>query len=105
MIYKDGKVYSPRSRNILWGISLKVLTEILAEMGIPFIEEDIMVFDAINADEAWLTTSPYCIAPVKSLNGIEIGDGKHDMWRKILDRWSAAVGKDLYSEITDSKPF
>lgn len=105
VIYKDGKVYSPHSRNILAGVSLKVLTEILADMGIPFIEDDIMVFDAVNADEAWLTTSPYCMAPVKSINGIEVGDGKTDMWRKILNKWGELVGKDLYSEIVDSEPF
>ena len=33
MIYRDGQVVSPRRDNILWGISLTVLGEILEEMG------------------------------------------------------------------------
>jgi branched-chain amino acid aminotransferase len=103
VIFRDGKVISPRSRNILWGISLQVLTEILAKMGIEFVEDDISVFDAVNADECWLTTSPYCIAPVKSLNGIDICSGKPGaMWRRILANWSDLVQKDLYLEITES---
>jgi len=105
LIYKDGKVVSPRSRNILWGISLQVVTELLSEMGIPFIQDDILLFDAVNADEAWLTTSPYCIAPVRSINGIEIGSGRNEMWRMILDKWSKLVEKDLYEEIVSSNPF
>lgn len=104
VIFKDGKVISPRSRNILAGISLKVLTELCAQMGVPFIEDDILVFDAVNADEAWLTTSPYCMAPVQSINGIQVGEGKRDMWRTFLAKWGEMVGKDLYSEIVDSVP-
>jgi branched-subunit amino acid aminotransferase/4-amino-4-deoxychorismate lyase len=105
LVYKDGKVISPRSRNILWGISLQVTIDILSEMGIPFIEDDLLIFDVANADEAWLTTSPYCIAPVKSINGIEVGEGKRDMWRELLDRWSRRTGKDLYNEIACSEKF
>ena len=41
VIYRGGRVVSPRRNKILWGGSLTVLTEILAEMGIPFVEEDI----------------------------------------------------------------
>lgn len=104
VIYRDGAVYSPRARNILWGVSLKVLTELLGQMGIPFYEEDLQVFDVVNADEAWVTTTPYCMAPVRSLNGIEIGDGTFAMWRKVLDQWSGLVGKDLYAEVAESQP-
>lgn len=100
VIYRDGAVVSPRRKNILWGISLTVLTEILAEMKVPFIEDDLQVYDAVNADEAWLPTTPYCLGPVVKLNGTPIGDGKPGpMWRKILTRWGQIVGKDIYREI------
>lgn len=103
LIYRDGTVISPRKSNMLWGISLQTVTEILAEMDVPFVEEDIQVYDVVNADEAWLPTTPYCIGPVVKINGIEIGDGKPGpMWRRILDRWSELVGKDVYREITEA---
>jgi len=104
VIYKDGKVLSPRRRNILWGVSLKVFTELLGELGIPFAEDDIDVFDVVNAEEALLTTTPYCLAPVRSLNGIEIGDGSFPLFHKALEAWGKLVNKDLYKEITESQP-
>lgn len=105
VIYSGGKVISPRRRNILWGISLQTVKEIVTEMGIPFVEDDIMVYDAVNADEAWVTTSPYCLAFVSSFNGQPIGNGKdYPMFRKVLDAWGKRVGKDLWDELVNSKP-
>lgn len=103
LLYRNGTVVSPRRHNILWGISLTVVTEILAEMNIPFLEEDIQVFDAINAEEAWLPTTPYCLAPVIKINGEPIGNGKPGpMWRRIVNRWSEIVTKDIYREIVET---
>lgn len=103
VIFRDGCVVSPRRNNILWGVSLEVLTEILAEMGIPFVEEDIQTWDVVNADEAWVPSTPWCLGPVVRINGEPIGDGQPGpMWRRVLDRWSGIVGKDIYREITES---
>ena len=105
LIYKDGVVYSPKRRNILWGVSLQTAKEIILELGIPFVEEDIMIYDAVNADEAWVTTTPYCIAPVTRFNGHTIGDGEnYPLFRKILKAWGERVGKDLWDEIVNSTP-
>lgn len=102
VIYTNGRVISPRRTNILWGISLTVLEELLEEMGIPFIEDDIQVYDAVNADEAWVPTTPYCLGPVVKFNGRMVGDGKPGpVWRKIIDLWSTKVDKDIYREITE----
>lgn len=103
VIYRDGKVISPRRNNILWGISLTVLEEILAELGVPFIEDDIQTYDVVNADEAWIPTTPYCLGPVVKINGVPIGDGTPGpMWRRILDHWSGIVGKDIYRETAEA---
>lgn len=100
LIYKDGKVISPNPPNILWGISLQTVTEILCDMGVPFETDDITAYDVVNSDEAFIPTSPYCIGPVTKFNGQQIGDGKPgELWREILDRWSDIVEKDLYKEI------
>lgn len=103
VVYRDGRVVSPRRPNILWGLSLEVLTRILEEFGIPFVEADVHVFDVANADEAWMPSTPYCLAPVTRVNGTPIGDGKPGpVWRRILDRWSAMVSKDIYREIAEA---
>ena len=103
VIYTDGQVVSPRRNNILWGISLTVLTEILAEMNVPFVEKDIQTYDVVNADEAWLPTTPYCLGPVVRINGSPIGSGRPGpLWRRVLDRWSQMVDKDIYRETAEA---
>lgn len=103
VIYRNGAVVSPRRDNILWGISLTVLIEILADMKIPFIEDDLQVYDVINADEAWMPTTPYCLGPVVRINGVPIGDGKPGpMWHRLIRTWSEIVGKDIYREVAGS---
>ncbi len=105
VIFRNGKVISPRRDNILWGISLTVLTEILDVIGVPFVEENIQTYDIMNADEAWMPTTPYCLGPVTRINGVRIGDGKPGpMWRRVLDEWSKIVGKDIYRETAEAQP-
>jgi branched-subunit amino acid aminotransferase/4-amino-4-deoxychorismate lyase len=100
VIFKNGVVISPVRKNILWGISLQVLTELLEDLNIPFMEDDIQIYDAVNADEAWLPTTPYCLGPVVKINGINIGNGKPGVfWRKIIDKWGEVAGKNIYKEI------
>lgn len=100
-IYRDGAVISPTRKNILWGISLTVVQELLEDLHIPFREEDIQPFDIMSSDEVWLTTTPYCLAPVVKMNGVEIGNGKPGpLWLKLIGKWSNMVGKDIYHEVT-----
>ena len=95
---------SPRRNNILWGVSLTVLTELLKAEGIPFVEQDIQTYDVINADEAWVPTTPYCLGPVVRINGAPIGDGQPGpLWRRLVDRWSEVVGLDIYKQVTEGE--
>ncbi len=100
VIFTGDEVVSPRRNNILWGISLTVLGELLQEMGIPLVEHDLQTYDILNAEEAWLTTTPYCLAPVVKINGAQIGEGiPGPMWRRLLDSWGKVVDKDIYREV------
>ena len=101
VIYRNGQVVSPRRGNVLWGISLVVLEELLNSMGVPFVEQDLQTYDVLNAEEAWMPSTPYCLAPVVRFNGLPIGDGvPGPMWRNLISRWSDLVGKDIYQEFT-----
>lgn len=101
LLVRDGTVYSPTSRNILLGISRKAIIELCAKLGIPFVEKDLQVHDALTADEAFVTTTPYCMAPVTRLNGVRIGDGKPGgpVFEKLLAAWSREVGVDIRQQI------
>lgn len=101
LLVKDGTVYSPQPRNILLGISRKVVIELCKKLGIPFVERDLQIHDAMNADEAFVTTTPYCMAPVSRFNGVLVGDGQPGgpIFHRLLQAWSEQVGLDIRTQI------
>ena len=60
-IVKDGRVRTPRGRTVLEGISRQVAIELCAKLGYPCEEDDIDIFDAYVADEAFITSTSWCI--------------------------------------------
>lgn len=104
LIYSNGAVLCPSPRNILRGISVETTAELCAELNIPFVERDFQVYDVINADEAWLASTPYCLAPVTRINGLPISDGQPGpVIRQILDLWSKRVGVDIRRQILSAE--
>jgi branched-chain amino acid aminotransferase len=75
-IVRDGEILTPHSRYVLPGISRATAIELAAKLGIPAHEKDLDVFDAVTADEVFITSTSYCICPVARFNGRPIGDGK-----------------------------
>ena len=105
LLVKNGVVYSPTPRNILLGISRKVVIELCAKLGIPFQERDLQVHDALTADEIFVTTTPYCMAPVTKVNGVTVGDGAvgGPVYNRLLEAWSKEVGLDIRAQVLGLK--
>jgi branched-chain amino acid aminotransferase len=104
LIVERGTIVSPTTANTLPGISRAMVIELAAKLGIPFVERDLQVYNVMNADEAFLTSTPYCLMPVTMINGAPIGDGKPGaMTRRLLAAWSAEVGLDIEKQITSQK--
>jgi len=100
LIAADGSIVSPTTRNILPGVSRQVVIELAGELQIPFVERDLQVYDVCNADEAFETSTPFCLMPVTRINGIAIGNGKPGpLWSMLLDAWTAKVGVDIVGQI------
>lgn len=99
---KDGVVYTPEGRNILKGISRDYIFELCQELNIPCVEKNLTMYDAYTSDESFMTATPFCILPVKSVNYIDLGDGKMGpITRKLLDKWSKNVGVNIEQQIKD----
>jgi branched-chain amino acid aminotransferase len=99
---KDGVVYTPEGRNILRGISRDYIFELCDELGIPCVEKNLTLYDAYTSDESFMTATPFCILPVKSVNYIDFGDGKMGpITKRLLDKWSDNVGVDIEQQIKD----
>jgi branched-chain amino acid aminotransferase len=100
LLVKNGRVLSPTPRNILLGISRQTVIELCGRLGIEFLERDLQVHDAINADEMFVVTTPYCMAPVTKINGLVVGDGRPGpVFNRLLSAWSADVGVDIRSQV------
>lgn len=103
VIVKDDVIITPTTRNILWGVSLQTVKELAQSVGLGFMEKDFQPYDVVNADEAWLTTTPYCLAPCTRINNIPIGDGRPGpRFRRMLEAWSNRVGMDVEAQILNS---
>jgi branched-chain amino acid aminotransferase len=74
-VVRAGRVYTPREQYVLPGVSRRTVMELSAAGGIPCEERDLDVYDAVTADEVFLTSTSLCICPVRSVNGQVIGDG------------------------------
>lgn len=99
-IVKNGVIITPEGRNVLRGISRDYIFELAKQADMPCIEKNIEVYDTINADEAFMTGTPFCLLPVTGLNGIQIGDGKMGpVTKKLLGMWSENVGLDIEAQI------
>ena len=99
-IVKNSELYTPEPRNILVGISRNYIFELAEELGIVFHETNLEVKDVEDADEAFMTATPFCMLPVTSIHNNNIGEGKRGpIFDKLLDRWSTNVGVNIEEQI------
>jgi branched-subunit amino acid aminotransferase/4-amino-4-deoxychorismate lyase len=102
LIVEGGTVVSPTTRNTLAGISRAMVRELCVQLGMPFVERDFQLYNALNADEAFTTSTSYCVMPVTKINGVAIGDGRPGpVVARLLSAWSAAVGLDIAAQIQE----
>jgi len=98
LIVKDGVVCSPPRSTILGGISLLTVEEICQEKGIPFQERPLTLNDGLQADEALLTGTSFCIAGVSRIGAASIPwPGR--IFEQLLEAWNLRVGLDIRAQI------
>ena len=100
-IVKDNKVFTPKGKDILRGISRDyVINHLCKKLKIEVYEKNFEPYDVYAADEAFMTGTPFCMLPVTSLNGLKIGDGaRGKIFNKLLSRWNENVGLDIELQI------
>jgi len=99
-VVKGGRVITPKEQNVLAGISRRTALELAQELGIETQEADIDLFDAYTADEAFVTSTSFCICPVGSVNGSAIGtDGvPGPVTDRLQKAYSGLVGIDTVGQ-------
>jgi len=96
-MFKNGKIYTPSvGESILQGVTRASAIQIAKDLGYDVVEGEVTRFMLTSADEVWLTGTAAEVAPVTSIDGRTIGNGKpgkvseaiHNKFRDI------ATGKD-----------
>jgi branched-subunit amino acid aminotransferase/4-amino-4-deoxychorismate lyase len=97
VVYRsDEGLVSPPPEHILWGVSLTVVEELAAQLGIPLNRRQLTVEELCGADEAMLASTSICALPVVECEGQAIGDGRPGpIYRQLMATWSALVGVDI----------
>ena len=98
-IYSEGVLKTPRARSALAGISRATVLELAAQLNISLEVTDFQPYDIYTADEAFFTSTPYCIMPATKFNGLPVGDGQvGPVTKRILQAWSQLVGIDIVAQ-------
>jgi branched-subunit amino acid aminotransferase/4-amino-4-deoxychorismate lyase len=100
VVYRGGEgLVSPPRERILAGVSLHVVEELAAELGIPFVTRPLTVDELQSADEAMLASTSVCLLPVVECNGRPIGVGHPGpIHRRLLQAWGELVGVDVVAQ-------
>ena len=95
---KEGLVSPPREL-ILPGVSLSVLAELAAGLGIPLHYRKFPLEELAAADEILMCSTSPCVWPVTRLNGQPREPGaRGPIYLQILHAWSELVGVDIAAQ-------
>jgi branched-chain amino acid aminotransferase len=99
-LVREGALCTPRAQMVLAGISRETVIELARAAGIAVVERDLDLFDAYNADEAFLTSTSLCLCPVASINGVTIGEGRVPgaLTRRLTEAYCRLVDHDFVAQ-------
>jgi len=97
---RNGTVFTPKERYVLPGVSRQTTIDLARKAGITVEEADIDLYDALSADEAFITSTSFCICPISTVNGATIGDGTvpGPVTKRLIDDYVAFVDCDWYGQ-------
>ncbi len=99
-IVRSGRIITPTGRNTLQGISQQVVAEAADRLDLRYEQRDFQVYDVINADEAFTSSTPYGILPVLRINHKAIGDGRiGPVYSELLKVWNQIAGLDIAEQM------
>ncbi len=100
-LVKGRQLITPLGQNVLRGISRHyVMEELARQLELRVAEDQLESYDVLQADEAFMTATPFCLLPVTQLNGQPIGAGTPGpVTQALLAQWSRNVGIDIVEQI------
>jgi branched-chain amino acid aminotransferase len=105
MFVMDGRIKLPDRRNVLPGVSMHTILELAARLGIGVDEGLYSPALIYGAEEAFVSSTRYCMLPVATLNGYQVGratPGK--VTENLMSAWKNMVGIDFIQQALSSLP-
>jgi branched-subunit amino acid aminotransferase/4-amino-4-deoxychorismate lyase len=102
LLVREGLVLSPPRESILGGISLLTVKELCAELKLPFEERPLTLCDCLDADEAFLSGTSFCLAGVSRINGTSL-TWPGPIFERLLNAWCQRVGVDIRQQICSGR--
>ena len=99
-LVKNGELLTPREQYVLAGISRETAIQLAHELAIPVRETDLDLYDAYTADEAFITSTSFCIVPVSAVNGNPLAAAAipGPLTRRLTQAYSGLVGIDIAAQ-------
>ena len=98
-VVRDERILTPRERYVLPGVSRQTVIDLAAQLGLPCEEADLDAYDALTADEIFLTSTSLCICAVRSFNGRPVGTAvPGSVTRRLTEAYVALVGTDFVAQ-------
>jgi branched-chain amino acid aminotransferase len=99
-LVRDGRLATPSERSVLPGVSRATVIELAEALGIPVGQQDIDLYDAYTAEEAFLSSTSLCLCPVRSINGALISGGKvpGPLTARLVDAYAKLVDCDFVAQ-------
>ncbi|MCA8997369.1 MAG: aminotransferase class IV [Planctomycetaceae bacterium] len=95
-IVNGGQLCTPPDDAVLPGIARSHIIRLAEQRGWRVRAQPLSPDDVLDAEEAFLTSSTYCILPVSSLNGSRIGTSIPGRVTKMfMDAWGEEIGLDF----------
>ncbi|MCZ6474279.1 MAG: aminotransferase class IV [SAR324 cluster bacterium] len=99
-LVRDGKIRTPGGRAILEGVTRATTMELARGAGLAVSECELQPYDLYTADEAFVSTTSYCVLPVGSLNGSPVGkEVPGPLTRRISEEWNKLAGLDIAEQM------
>ena len=95
----DGVIRTAGDRDLLQGVSRGMVMDLARQMDIPLEEGDLQPYDLYTADEAFFSSTSYCVLPVTRVDKRQIADGQPGpVTQQLLAAWSESVGLDIVDQ-------
>ncbi len=99
-LVRDGKIRTPGSRAILEGISRATTIELARGAGLEVSEAELQPYDLYTADEAFVSTTSYCVLPISRFNGAPVGkEVPGPVTHRLTGEWNKLAGLDIAEQM------